>query len=86
MSHMKGFIICSKTCLAMDKTLITSVLGFDLKAEIVDLNGEAIRTGCKGCINPRKKSRIKSRILDKKFFTNYNEALLAKIRDLRNNI
>jgi hypothetical protein len=83
---MKGFIICSKTCLAMDKTLITSVLGFDLKAEIVDLNGQAIRTGCKGCINPRKKSRIKSRILDKKFFTNYNEALLAKIRDLRSNI
>jgi hypothetical protein len=70
----------------MDKTLITSVLGFDFKAEIVDLNGEAIRTGCKGCINPRKKSRIKSRILDKKFFTNYNEALLAKIRDLRSNI
>ena len=70
----------------MDKTLITSVLGFDLKAEIVDLNGEAIRTGCRSCFSPKRKSKIKSRILDKKFFTNYNEALLAKIRDLRSNI
>jgi hypothetical protein len=70
----------------MDKTLITSVLGFDLKAEIVDLNGEAIKTGCKGCINPEKKSIIMSRTLDKRFFTHFNQALLDKIRDLRNNI
>ena len=68
----------------MDSKLITSVLGFDLKAEIVDQDGQAIKTGCRSCVSPKRKSKIKSKILDKNFFTHYNEALIAKIRDMRN--
>jgi hypothetical protein len=81
---MKGFIICSKTCLAVDKTLITSVLGFDLKAEIVDLNGEAIRSGVKSTyVYAVTDVEPEPRIPDKNFFTHYNETLLSKIRDFR---
>lgn len=69
----------------MDRYLISSVLGFDLKAEIVDQDGQAIKTGCRSCVSPRRKSKIKSRTLDKRFFTSFNEALLDKIRDMRNN-
>ena len=69
----------------MDKKLITSVLGFDLKAEIVDQDGQIIKTGCRSCFTPVRKARIKSKILDKKFFTTFNESLLAKIRNLRDN-
>ena len=69
----------------MDSRLITSVLGFDLKAEIVDQDGQTIKTGCRSCITPVRKARIKSKILDKKFFTTFNEPLLAKIRNLRDN-
>jgi hypothetical protein len=67
----------------VDRTLITSVLGFDLKAEIVDHNGEPIGKGfIKGAV-PKRAKKIKQRIFDKTFFTHYNEELLAKIRDLR---
>lgn len=69
----------------MDKTLITSVLGFDLKAEIADQDGQIIKTGCRSCVTPVRKARIESKILDPNFFTHYNEALIAKIRDMRNN-
>ena len=63
--------------------LITSVLGMNLKAEIRDIDGNLIPTGCKRTIHPAEKVSIKFRILDKRFFTHYNEALLAKIRDFR---
>ena len=63
--------------------LITSVLGMNLKADIRDINGNIIPTGCKRTILPEEKVMIKLRILDKKFFTHYNEALLAKIIDYR---
>ena len=69
----------------MDSKLMTSVLGFDFNVEIRDQNGEIIKTGCKSCFTPKRKSRIKSKILDKNFFTHFNEALLDKIRDMRNN-
>jgi hypothetical protein len=81
---MKGFIICLKTCLAVDKTLITSVLGFDLKAEIVDHNGELIRSGVKSTyVYAVTDVEPEPRILDKNFFTHYNESLLSKIREYR---
>ena len=70
----------------MDRNLITSVLGFDLKAEIVDKEGQVLKTGCRSCVVPKKKGIIKSRILDKSFFTSFNEPLLAKIRNLRQNL
>lgn len=68
----------------MTKDLITSVLGFDLKADIRNIEGELIPVGVKRTIYPVQKiERINYRIVDKGFFTHYNEALLAKIRDFR---
>jgi hypothetical protein len=66
--------------------MISSVLGFDLKAEIVDKDGEILKTGCRSCIIPKEKGIINSKILDKKFFTTFDEGLLAKIRNLRQNL
>lgn len=67
----------------MDKYMINSVLGFNLKAEIVDQNGEPVKKGfIKGFV-PKRAKKIKSRLFDKTFFTHYNEELIAKIRDLR---
>lgn len=64
--------------------LITSVLGMDLKADIRDINDNLILTGIKKTIYPVQRiNRINYRIVDKGFFTHYNEALLAKIRDYR---
>ena len=68
-----------------ESTLIQSVLGFDFNVEIRDQNGEVLKTGCRSCVTPVRKARIKSKILDKKFFTTFNESLLAKIRNLRDN-
>ena len=80
---MRDYITCLKICLAVDKYMINSVLGFDLKAEIVDQNGEPVKNGfIKACV-PKRAKRIKTRVFDKNFFTHYNEELLAKIRDLR---
>ena len=68
----------------MTKELITSVLGFDFKADIKNMEGELIPAGIKRTIYPKvKRTRINYRIVDKGFFTHYNEALLAKIRDFR---
>jgi hypothetical protein len=64
--------------------LITSVLGMDLKADIKDIDDNLILTGVRKTIYPAQKiDRINYRIVDKNFFTHYNEALLAKIRDFR---
>jgi hypothetical protein len=68
----------------MDKELITSVLGFDLNADIRDEADQLIPVGIKKTIYPvSMMERINYRIIDKGFFTHYNEALLAKIRDFR---
>lgn len=68
-----------------ESTLIKSVLGFNFNVEIKDQNGEILKTGCRSCVSPVRKARIKSKILDKKFFTTFDEGLLAKIRNLRDN-
>jgi hypothetical protein len=68
----------------MSRDLISSVLGFNFKADIKDESGELIPVGIKKTIYPVSKvERINYRIVDKGFFTHYNEALLAKIRDFR---
>ncbi len=68
----------------MDRELITSVLGFDLNADIRDESDQLIPIGIKKTIYPvSMMERINYRIVDKSFFTHYNEALIAKIRDFR---
>lgn len=66
-----------------DNTLITSVLGFDLKRDIKTPEGELIRPGVRSTCYSCEEPRIISRVIDKKFFTNFNEKLLAKILDYR---
>jgi hypothetical protein len=68
----------------MTKELISSVLGFELKADIRDVNDELIPIGIKRTVYPvNKTEQLNYRIFDKCFFDHYNEALLAKIRDFR---
>ena len=66
----------------MDNTVITSVLGFDLKAEILDKDDNPILIGARSTI-PDSISEFKHRSIDKKWFTNYNQSLLDKISDYR---
>ena len=66
----------------MDNTVITSVLGFDLKAEILDKDDNPILIGARSTI-PDSISEFKHRSIDKKWFTNYNQDLLDKISDYR---
>ena len=66
-----------------DVRIISSVLGMNLRADIKDINGNLLAKGCKRTIYPIKKVKIQSRILDKRFFTNFNQALLDKIIDFR---
>jgi len=64
--------------------IINSVLGFNLNVEIKDQNGEPIKTGAKTTYSCKYyKHSPKSRLLDKSFFTHYNDALLDKIRNFR---
>ena len=62
---------------------ITSVLGFDLDAEITDNEGNVIRSGTKCNYIPENKPdyMFNSNIYYK--WTNFNEGLLNKIRDYR---
>jgi hypothetical protein len=68
----------------VDRYLIKSVLGFNLKVEIKDQEGNLIKTGIKRTSFPVIYSdRINSGVFDKSFFTSFNEDLLAKIRQHR---
>lgn len=66
----------------MDNTVITSVLGFNLKAEILDKDDNPILIGARSTI-PDSISEFKHRSIDRKWFTNYNQDLLDKIIDYR---
>ena len=65
--------------------IITSVLGFNFNVEVKDQNGELIKKGARTTYAARGRGgKIKSaHILDTSFFTHYDEALMAKIRDFR---
>jgi hypothetical protein len=69
-------------------TLIESVLGFDLNAEIKSNDGQVIRTGIrKTCIACQDEyASVGTKLATKHWFTHYNQALLDKIRDMRRNI
>ncbi len=66
-----------------DSYLITSVLGFNLKRDIMTPEGEIIKTGIKSTCYSCEEPVINHKMIDKKFFTNFNEALLAKVLDYR---
>jgi hypothetical protein len=69
----------------MDRYLIKSVLGFNLKIELKDETGKIIPSGVKKTFYPMEPAtKMNTGILDKRFFTTFDEALLNKIRDYRN--
>lgn len=65
-----------------DNIVIISVLGFNLKAEILDENDNPIATGTKS-IMPETIFELRHRYIDRKWFTNYNQSLLDKIVDYK---
>lgn len=68
----------------MDRYLIKSVLGFNFKAEISDKDGNLVPTGVKETLYPVEiAERVNIRLFDRKFFTTFNEDLLAKVRDYK---
>jgi hypothetical protein len=67
----------------MEKYLIKSVLGFNLKAEIIDKDGNVVPSGsictCRGTFIERSGNKM----VDKNFFTSFNQDLLNKFIDYR---
>ena len=71
-------------CLAVDKFIIESVLGFDMNVDVTDKDGNLVGKGVKTSVIPTKlPEKITVRIFDKSFFTHFNDDLLNKIRQHR---
>jgi hypothetical protein len=65
--------------------IITSVIGFDFKSNLVDNDGQPIRTGARRidyCLSSETPT-VGTKIGGESWFTNFNEPLLSKIRDYR---
>jgi hypothetical protein len=67
----------------MESNIIHSVLGFNKDIEIKDHTGQPIKTGARTVYPNESFQELKYRILDVKFFTNFNQGLLDKIRACR---
>jgi hypothetical protein len=68
----------------MGINVIHSVLGFNLKTEIFDNDGQPIKTGAKRIDYISSETpNVGTKIGGETWFTNFNEALLSKIRDYR---
>jgi len=66
----------------MDNTVITSVLGFNFEADLVDKDNNPISTGLISTI-PNHCAELKPRHINKNWFTNFNQPLLDKIIDYK---
>ena len=62
--------------------VITSVLGFNFKADLVDKDNVPILTGARSTI-PNDFAELIPRQINKNWFTNYNQGLLDKIIDYK---
>ena len=64
--------------------IITSVIGFDFKSNLVDNDGQLIRTGARRIDYLSSETpNVGTKIGGESWFTNFNEPLLSKIRDYR---
>ena len=64
--------------------IFTSVLGFNFDVKLVDNDGNPIKTGAKVVVVTNTGApSVGTRIGGEKWFTNFNEPLLNKIRDYR---
>ena len=63
--------------------LIENVMGFNKTCLLKDKQGNIIKHGIKNTVYPTEQPEIKVRIFNKKVFTNFNQALLDKIREYK---
>lgn len=65
--------------------MISNVLGFDFNLELVDRDGQLVKTGIKSTYTPDTDElpNIGTIYGNKKWFTHFNDALLSKIRDYK---
>ena len=66
-------------------TLIVSTLGFNFNIELKDINNKILLNGIKSTYYTYSDEvpSIGTRLSNRAWFTNYNQDLLNKIRDLR---
>ena len=69
----------------MESKLFTSVIGFNFKLDLVDNAGNLIKTGARrvDCYLSSETPNVGTKIGGEKWFTNFNESLLSKIRDYK---
>jgi len=69
----------------MESKIFTSVIGFNFELNLVDNDGQPIRTGARrvDCYLSSETPSVGTKIGGEKWFTNFNEPLLSKIRDYR---
>jgi hypothetical protein len=68
----------------IDTTLIKCVLGFNLNMEVLDMEGEVIKTGISRTVYPKTyREHVNIKLINKRWFNSFDEDLLAKIRDYK---
>ena len=65
--------------------MINSVLGFDFDLELVDRDSQLVRTGIQSTCHPETDElpNIGNNYGNVRWFTNFNESLLNKVRDYK---
>jgi hypothetical protein len=63
--------------------MISNVLGFDFNLELIDLEGQLVKTGIRSTCLPKTDElpKIGNNFGNTKWFTNFNNGLLQKIKD-----
>ena len=65
--------------------MINTVLGFDFDLDLVDQEGQLVKTGVKSTHHPTTDElpKIGNNYGNTQWFTNFNEGLLQKIKDYK---
>lgn len=65
--------------------IISNVLGFDFDLDLIDRDGELVRTGIKHTCSPETDElpNIGNSFGNTRWFTNFDDGLLQKIRDYK---
>lgn len=66
-----------------DDRLITSVLGFNLNIDILSKDGSILPSGYTTTYIPSERREYIQKFTNKRFFTNFNSALLQKVIDYK---
>ena len=65
--------------------MISSVLGFNFNLKLIDRDGQLVRTGIQSTCHPETDElpNIGNNYGNVRWFTNFNESLLNKVRDYK---